>query len=61
MPRWLTSVYADATAALQALNPIRLTHSARAKGAGATPNSPRLRANMLVHRLSSHRRAGAAA
>ncbi|BCB76330.1 hypothetical protein GCM10022251_24680 [Phytohabitans flavus] len=54
-------MYADATAALQALNPIRLTHSARAKGAGATPNSPRLRANMLVHRLSlapSSRRRG---
>ncbi|WP_173163435.1 CATRA conflict system CASPASE/TPR repeat-associated protein [Phytohabitans suffuscus] len=51
--RWLPKVYADATSALQALNPVTLTPpDAPAARPGPAPGSPPLRANLLVHRLT---------
>ncbi|MGN9912782.1 CATRA conflict system CASPASE/TPR repeat-associated protein [Phytohabitans sp. LJ34] len=51
--RWLPAVCEDAAAALQALNPVRLTPGDPRSARPAEPHrSPRLRANMLVHRLT---------
>ena len=53
MSRWLPTVCEDAAAALQALNPVRLMPAnSRPTGPAPAPGAPRLRANMLVHKLT---------